>query len=530
MYFCKLKIFVLSTDKTAAEKIANMLNCEETLEDCGYQVETASFGDKCDITADCAVIIDTNAEYLLGYKRLGDERVVFLTSAEDMPKTDSKVIAAADEVWVMPVKEHKDESLLNAYFVNMLKSMKKISDSRREKICFNTFIDSMPDMVWFKDNDGAHLIVNNQFCDVVEKTKKQVYKQGHNYIWDVPEEDYETGEAVCRRSEEVVVKARKTCRFEENINTKEGMRQLVTYKSPLIDSDGSVFGTCGLGHDITDLRNMTNELRILIDSIPMGIAIADCDEKVIAINKFFEGFFEDAAESIGQNFDEWSSKLDMEKVNSDNDGDEYRIVLGDKEHVMRFSEEPITDIFDENIGCIHFIRDITIQYKYMRQNVRYANTDFLTGLNNRRSLFNYLEGLDDNSKLSLVAMDLDNFKSVNDTYGHAAGDEALIVVSRILEKCFDDGFAVRLGGDEFLVALVGEHDLPEVEQRAQNLLDTLIGEYSQKEEFKKLSASVGIAQERLTVCDTQSIENLIKRSDDALYTAKKSGKARYCVN
>jgi diguanylate cyclase (GGDEF)-like protein len=119
---------------------------------------------------------------------------------------------------------------------------------------------------------------------------------------------------------------------------------------------------------------------------------------------------------------------------------------------------------------------------------------------------------------------------VNDTYGHAAGDEALEIASRVLGECFPDGFIARLGGDEFLVALVGEHELPQVEQRTQHLLDILIENYHAKKEFQALSASAGIAQERLPVCDIVSIENLIKRSDDALYTAKEAGKAQYCVN
>jgi diguanylate cyclase (GGDEF)-like protein len=104
------------------------------------------------------------------------------------------------------------------------------------------------------------------------------------------------------------------------------------------------------------------------------------------------------------------------------------------------------------------------------------------------------------------------------------------MTSRILEECFPEGFIARLGGDEFLVALVGEYELQQVEQRTQQLLDTLLARYSLEEEFQALSASAGITQERLRVCDIRSIENLIKRSDDALYTAKESGKAQYCVS
>lgn len=530
MYLCTLKILVMSKSKSAAEEIADLFRNIEPLEDCTYRFETACFGDTCDVGYDSAVIIDRSIEDLRRYQRHGGERVIFLTSASDISGIDSELLSTVDDLWVMPDGQTNDESLLKVYFSKLMTTMKESSDCRRMEICFHTVIDSLPDLVWFKDNDGAHLIVNDVFCDVVEKTKQQIYKQHHNYIWDVPEDDYENGEAVCRQSEEVVVQARKTCQFEEKITTKDGMRQLVTYKSPLIDVDGTIFGTCGMGHDITDLQNVTKELGIIIDSIPFGVVIEDSCGDVIAINKFFEKFFPNAANCIGQSFEEWNRRLDKDKLCTDHGEEEYRILLGEQEHIMRFREEPIYDIFGENIGNIQFIRDVTIQYNFEQQNIKHANTDFLTGLNNRRSLFNYLGGLDENSMLSLVMMDLDKFKSVNDTYGHDAGDEALKIASRVLEECFPDGFIARLGGDEFLVALVGEYDLQQMEQRTQKLLDTLLENYSMKEDFHALSASAGIAQERLSVCDIGSIEKLIKRSDDALYTAKESGRARYCVN
>jgi diguanylate cyclase (GGDEF)-like protein/PAS domain S-box-containing protein len=527
MYLCALKIFVISSTKKAAEAIADLFHDAEPPEDCTFHLEAAAFGDTCDTGNDSAVIIDSSVEELRRYKRLHNERVVFLTSAGAIPGLDSDTVSAVDDLWVTPDSQKNDASLLNAYFSKLLNAMKDSFDRRRMEICFTTVIDSLPDLVWFKDNDGAHLIVNNAFCGVVEKTKEQIYKQHHNYIWDVPEG--EDGEAVCRQSEDVVIKERKTCQFEENITTEDGSRQLVTYKSPLIDSDGTIFGTCGMGHDITDLRNTTKELRIIIDSIPFGVALEDDCKNVIAINKFLEKFFPNATESIGHSFAEWSDKLDKEKLCSEDSEDEYRIRLGGREHIMRLREEPVVDIFGETIGNIHFIRDVTMQYNYAQQNLKYANTDFLTGLHNRRSLFDHLTALDENSMLSLIMMDLDHFKSVNDTYGHAAGDNALEITARVLEECFPDGFIARLGGDEFLVALAGENELSHVEQRTQQLLDTLLTNYSTKEEFQALSASAGIVQERLPVCDIKSIENLIKRSDDALYTAKESGRARYCV-
>jgi PleD family two-component response regulator len=69
-----------------------------------------------------------------------------------------------------------------------------------------------------------------------------------------------------------------------------------------------------------------------------------------------------------------------------------------------------------------------------------------------------------------------------------------------------------------------------MEQRAQKLLETLLENYSVKKAFQGLSASIGIAQDRLSVCNTKNIEKLMKRADTALYTAKQSGKARCCVD
>jgi PAS domain S-box-containing protein len=355
MYLCTFKLFVMSANKSDAESLVQLLQTVKPPEDCVYQLEALAFGEPFVLGTDSAVIFDRDMEQLRQYRRHGSEHVVFLAPADAMAKIDTEALAVADDFWIMPDKQSNDV-LLKVYFAKLLKVMKERSDARKAEICFRTVIDSLPDLVWFKDNDGAHLIVNNEFCGVVEKTKAQIYKQHHNYIWDVPEDDYKNGEAVCRQSEEVVVKARKTCQFEEKITTKDGMRQLVTYKSPLIDEDGTIFGTCGMGHDITDLQNVTKELRIVIDSIPFGVAIVDADGKILAINKFFQNFFPNSVDRIGHSFAEWSSTLPVEKLGASTEGEEYSMVMNDREHILRFREEPIADIFGENIGSIQFIR------------------------------------------------------------------------------------------------------------------------------------------------------------------------------
>lgn len=82
---------------------------------------------------------------------------------------------------------------------------------------------------------------------------------------------YEQGEYICLESDEIVLEERRTCLFDEMVKSKQGMRQFKTYKSPLFDDDGTILGTVGIAHDVTDLANMGAELEIL----PAEYAVCD---------------------------------------------------------------------------------------------------------------------------------------------------------------------------------------------------------------------------------------------------------------
>ena len=86
-------------------------------------------------------------------------------------------------------------------------------DKRFVSTAFDGAIDSVPDLIWFKDVRGAHLKVNNAFCSAVGKTKNDVQGRGHYYIWDLKQEEYEQGEYVCLEMEEIVLRDRKTRAF-----------------------------------------------------------------------------------------------------------------------------------------------------------------------------------------------------------------------------------------------------------------------------------------------------------------------------
>ena len=151
--------------------------------------------------------------------------------------------------------------------------------------------------------------------------------------------------------------------------------------------------------------------------------------------------------------------------------------------------------------------------------------DALTSLANRAAVWRHLERLDGDHPVTALFIDLDHFKEVNDRFGHAAGDDALIEVAERLRACFrPSDLIARLGGDEFVIVLDQEIDdrgVDRLARRAISRLEDPILLESGDEAF--ISASVGVT----TVTSAESDpERLLTEADHALYRAKRSGRRR----
>ncbi|MFO7814456.1 MAG: diguanylate cyclase [Halanaerobiales bacterium] len=152
--------------------------------------------------------------------------------------------------------------------------------------------------------------------------------------------------------------------------------------------------------------------------------------------------------------------------------------------------------------------------------------DDLTGISNRNHFMGFLDKMFTMSKrhsnpLSLLMTDLDNFKDINDTYGHHIGDECLREVASVLaENSRNEDLAARVGGDEFMV-LLPETDLQEAKHIAARIKKSV-----KTMEFKGLDSivtiSIGIAEVR----EDDDLESFLKRADDSLYQAKDNGRNR----
>jgi diguanylate cyclase (GGDEF)-like protein len=159
-----------------------------------------------------------------------------------------------------------------------------------------------------------------------------------------------------------------------------------------------------------------------------------------------------------------------------------------------------------------------------------AHVDFLTGLPNRKLLMGTLEQVLKEAKLqdSIVAvmfLDLDGFKSVNDSYGHEIGDLLLQNVAQRLTNCIRQSDTVaRLGGDEFIILLCGTLDIGNVVRIADTIIKKLNKEFFINNIKINIGVSIGIS---IFPDNTTNPDEMLRMADNAMYEAKHHGKNNY---
>lgn len=176
--------------------------------------------------------------------------------------------------------------------------------------------------------------------------------------------------------------------------------------------------------------------------------------------------------------------------------------------------------------------DVTDELAAYAQIHHMAQHDGLTNLPNR-NLFNerlknaIAHSADDGSGVGILCLDLDNFKNINDAFGHGFGDKILLMLASRLRKCLrDQDTLARLGGDEFAVVLPRVKRLEEAQQAAQRLIEAVAPAFSIDGHSFMVGISIGIA---LSTPAGNTAEQLLQYADMALYEAKRNGRNRHEV-
>src|SRR5664280_1302555 len=411
---------------------------------------------------------------------------------------------------------------------------------QNERLLLRTLIDNIPDSIYSKDLACRKTLANltevrymgaKSEADVLGKDDFGLYpKELAEKFFADDQLVMQTGEPVLNREEYI-------------LDEKQQKRWLLTSKLPLRNQEGRIIGLVGIGRDITDRKQAQEETQReraffdqLVETAPEGIAIADPQGRVMRVNaEFVRMFGYGVDEVVGQYLDDLvappahqeeakaltrstiqGGKNLLETVRRRKDGTLVDVSLIGASILVAGKQEAVYAIY----------RDITERKQAEQKLEEMATHDFLTGLPNRALLldrFTIAAALArrNRSSLAVISLDLDKFKSINDTLGHDAGDHVLkaigIRLTRIVRA--SDTFA-RVGGDEFISVMLGTSRIEDASVMAQKILDSFREPVSIGEHQLHLSTSIGIA---IYPDDGEDLETLTKKSDAAMYYSKDHG-------
>lgn len=286
-------------------------------------------------------------------------------------------------------------------------------------------------------------------------------------------------------------------------------------------------------YDFLEIKTLARET--IFENNFAGMVVLGPGKRIIDYNKAAEKFFEAINISLNnypiERILEREPKL-LEIFESETSRDFSSVIDGEK-RFFEIDAVPLGDPHDGNTRMLKSIRDITEERRIQEKLEFLATTDSLSGLYNRAEFMNlaqreFARVKRNNGEMSLLIMDVDNFKFINDTFGHAAGDEMIREIGNIIRTAFrKTDIAGRIGGEEFAVVLKNA-SLEEAKRVAEQFREIVAGKkVAYGEQEISFTVSIGLAAIRGNSDDIKNIEAILKMADDALYKAKAKG--RNCV-
>jgi diguanylate cyclase (GGDEF)-like protein/PAS domain S-box-containing protein len=389
-------------------------------------------------------------------------------------------------------------------------------------------------------NDGVFIDVNDAYLDMLGYTREQLIGKScvELGVWQSPQEWEKVLEALRREGSVRSVEA-KLVRSDGEI------REVLFFAQAVELQEQSCF--LSQVRDITERKRAERRLRLAaatLEHLGEALLIADSEKKIISSNPAFTRMTGHALEDVlgrplpellgqpGMQQNTLPFQHMMEAAERDQvwEGEVWTRRKNGEVFPQRLILSTVRDAGGNTLNYVAVLNDITQHKEYEAQLKYIAYHDALTSLPNRKLLVErchqaILRAQRTGGECAVLYLDLDNFKPINDTYGHEVGDKLLQEVALRMQHCVRATDTVaRLGGDEFVVLLDGLGSRQNAVAVAQKMVADLSQPFRIDTILLFISASVGIA---VWPEHGSDVDILLRRADKALYKAKQSGRSRY---
>ncbi|MCR5813415.1 MAG: diguanylate cyclase [Desulfovibrio sp.] len=525
-----LPVCHLGYSSLSAQFSALLVECAKTYQEAEICVERVSASTRSEYDLDLLLLGREDLPFLSAFKAgLGQKGRLIVVENAAQTATPALLQALAD-YWICP-----EPALFTFHLERLFADFCERFKAERTRIYLDTFIDALPELIWFKDIDGIHVKVNAFFCKVVGKERSNVEGYGHAHIWGLTDEEYAKSDLACKKSDERVLTTGKDDSSLEYVSSEGRVRTFLTLKSALRNSKGEIIGTVGRARDITDMRSVLAKVDLLLDNIPLAVLLTDENERVIKINDRFKEIFLPHLESLklGQttysDFIQQTSELikllpgevhSTEEFHTRHFHEERKLFAQSAETIIDVIRKDVLDHQNALLGSVVIFRDITMERKMTASLQKSAFIDPLTGLQNRRGFYQKIAVLPEAGDV-LVYLDVDKFKQLNDVWGHESGDRALEVIADLLRRLCP--MSVRFGGDEFLLYFK-QISLQTVLNKLSLLAEEI--KHVMRGRFTGLGFSMGVA-----VVEEQgiAIDEIVRNADAAMYANKRQRHEYECI-
>ncbi|HJW04433.1 MAG TPA: EAL domain-containing protein [Azospira sp.] len=403
----------------------------------------------------------------------------------------------------------------------------------------HTLIEAIPSPLFYKDAEGRYVGCNEAFLAFIGKERHEFMGKS---VYDLSPPDLAARYAA---ADQALFDHPGKQTYEAHVCYADGVYHDVIFnKATFLDTKGQVAGLVGVMVDISERKRQEEELRLaakVFDTSNEAFLVTDADNNIRSVNRAFtETTGYTAAEVIGHNPRLLSSghhdaafyRSMWQALNAQGywQGEIYDRRKSGEIYPKWTRINVVKDDQGRITNHVAVFSDISDR-KALEDRLQFlAQHDHLTGLPNRNLLRLHLEqaievAQDEGTQVALLLLDLDHFKTVNDSLGHHAGDMLLrAVVKRLKGLLRESSTLSRQGGDEFLIVLPQVRGLSQVSRTAERLLASLVEPFEVEGHSLSISGSIGLS---LSPDDGSDFDTLLKKADTALVHAKQSGRNAY---